>query len=185
MFGFVYGKSTRAIVRSQGRGFPQVIFIRDRRKRRPNEALRCLAIPRLLIAYTQHFVPLQLAGLVRTTRGSRIECELLNGTLLQRKALQKEKRPVNLLRFYLFRLLNRNWKWQWYKTKDCSRVWKAEQIWLILARDNETVQTFLRSLSPFIAIADSCKMAGLQCYCCVTFQMKPVCKNFHMILFVC
>ena len=45
----------------------------------------------------------------------------------------------------------------------CSRVWNAEQIWLISARDSETVQMFLRSLSPFIAIAESCKVAGLQC----------------------
>ena len=47
VFGFVYSRSIMAIVKSQGRGFPPVIFI----KRRPNEAPRCLAIPRLLIAY--------------------------------------------------------------------------------------------------------------------------------------
>ena len=92
-------KSTRAIVKSQGRGFPSVIFMGDRRKRLPNEAPRCSTIPRLLIAHTQHFVPLKLAGLIRATdtyvkyyhatienrvsildsrfsRGSRIECQL-------------------------------------------------------------------------------------------------------------
>ena len=58
VFGFVDSKSIRAIVKSQGRGFPPVIFIRDGRKRRPNEAPRCSAIPRLLFAYNQHFVPL-------------------------------------------------------------------------------------------------------------------------------
>ena len=76
VFGFVYSKSIRAIVKSQGRGFPPVIFIRERRKRRPNEAPRCSAIPRLLIAYNQHFVPLRSSNGVNSD--NRHLCEVLS-----------------------------------------------------------------------------------------------------------
>ena len=101
----------------------------------------------------------------RFSRGSRIECQLpFERYCITKLGLAEGEETSKSFKVLFVSLAKPQLKMTVIQNQGkCSRVWNAEQIWLILARDNETVQTFLRSLSPFIAIADSCKVAGLQC----------------------
>ena len=94
----------------------------------------------------------------RFSRGSRIECQLtFERYCITKLGLAEGEETSKSFKVLFVSLAKPQLKMTVIQNQGkCSRVWNAEQIWLILARDSKTVQMFLRSLSPFIAIAESC-----------------------------
>ena len=94
----------------------------------------------------------------RFSRGSRIECQLtFERYCITKLGLAEGEETSKSFKVLFVSLAKPQLKMTVIQNQGkCSRVWNAEQIWLISARDSETVQMFLRSLSPFIAIAESC-----------------------------